>query len=91
LLLILWSLSGLIRCGFLFVRSISLLNSLPILLLFARSSIFNRVTLQLRTFLIRFLLFGVSLTLMAFSYLLPLDSPVETRQLHLSFVRPTTF
>jgi hypothetical protein len=33
----------------------------------------------------------VSLTLWTLSYLLPLVSPVEIRQLHLSFVGPTTF
>jgi hypothetical protein len=50
LLLILWILSGLIKCGVFFVRSASLLDSLPILLLFVRSSFFIRVTLQLRIF-----------------------------------------
>jgi hypothetical protein len=43
LLLILWISSGLIRCGLFFVRSMSLLVSLPILLLFVRSSFFTRV------------------------------------------------
>jgi hypothetical protein len=69
----------------------SLLGSLPILLLFIRSNFFARVTLQLRTYLINFLLFGVSLTLLTLSCLLQLVSPVEIRQLHLSFVGPTTF
>jgi hypothetical protein len=90
-LLILWILSGLIRCDLFFVRSMSLLGSLPILLLFVRSSFFARVTLQLRTFFISFLLFSVSLTLLALSCLLPLVSPREIRQLHLSFIRLTTF
>jgi hypothetical protein len=36
---------------FFFVKNISLLDSLPILLLFIRSSFFDRVTLQLMTFL----------------------------------------
>jgi hypothetical protein len=58
------------------------------LLLFIKSRFFARVTLQLRTSLINFLLFDVSLTL---SCLLPLVSPAEIRQLHLSFVGPTTF
>jgi hypothetical protein len=62
-----------------FIRSISLLDSLPILLLFIRSSFFARVTLQLRTSLISFLLFGVSLTLLALSCLLPLVSLAEIR------------
>jgi hypothetical protein len=57
LLLILWSWSRLIRCGLFFVKSMSLPGSLPILLLFIRSSFFDRVTLQLRTSLIGFLLF----------------------------------
>jgi hypothetical protein len=74
-----------------FVRSMSLLDSLPILLLFVKSNFFVRVTLQLRTSLISFLLFGVSLTLLALSCLLPLVSPTEIRQLHLSFIGPTTF
>jgi hypothetical protein len=91
LLLILWILSRLVRSGLFFVRSMTLLDSLPILLLFVRSSFFARVTLQLRTSLIRFLLFGVSLTLLALSCLLPLVSPAEIKQLHLSFVGPTTF
>jgi hypothetical protein len=37
------------------------------------------------------LLFGVVLTLLALSYLLPLVSPTEIRRLHLSFVGPMTF
>jgi hypothetical protein len=69
----------------------SLLDNLPILLLFIRSSFFDRMTLQLMTSLISFLMFGVSLTLLALSCLLPLVSPVEIRWLHLSFVRPMTF
>jgi hypothetical protein len=69
-LLILWGLSGLIRCGLFFVRNRSLWDSLPILLLFVRSSFFDRVTLQLRTSLISFLLFGISSTLLALSCLL---------------------
>jgi hypothetical protein len=91
LLLVLWISSGLIRCGIFFVRSMSLLDSLPILLLFVRSSFFARVTLQLRIFLISFLLFGASLTLLALSCPLPPVSPAEIRQLHLRFVGPTTF
>jgi hypothetical protein len=74
-----WILSGLVRCGLFFIRSMSLLDNLPILLLFARSSFFTRVTLQLRTSLISFLLFGISLTLLALSCLLPLVSTVEIR------------
>jgi hypothetical protein len=66
-LLILWISSVLIRCGIFFVRSMSLLTSLPILLLFVRSSFFARVTLQLRISFIILLLFGVSLTLLALS------------------------
>jgi hypothetical protein len=62
------------------------LDSLPILLLFVRSSFFNRVTLQLMTSLTSFLLFGVSLTLLALSCLLPLASPAEIKWQHLSFV-----
>jgi hypothetical protein len=69
----------------------SLLDSLPFLLLFVRSSFFARVTLQLRISLISFLLFGTSLTLLALICPLPPVSPVEIRQLHLSFVGPTTF
>jgi hypothetical protein len=42
-------------------------------------------------FFISILLFGISLTLLAFSYLLPLVSLVEIRRLHLSFVRIMTF
>jgi hypothetical protein len=79
LLLILWILSELIKCGLFFVRSMSLLDSLPILLLFVRSSFFVRVTLQLRTSLISFLLFDVSLTLLAINCLLPLVSPAEIK------------
>jgi hypothetical protein len=56
-----------------------------------QSSFFARVTLQLRTSLISFLLFGVSLTPLALSCLLSLVSPAEIRRLHLSFVGPTTF
>jgi hypothetical protein len=74
-----------------FVRSMSLLDSLPILLLFVRNNFFTRVTLQLRISLINFLLFGASLTLLALSYPLPPVSPVEIKQLHLSFVGHTTF
>jgi hypothetical protein len=69
----------------------SLLASLHILLLFVRSSFFARVTLQLRIFLISFLLFGASLTLLALSYPLPHASLAAIRQLHLSFVGPMTF
>jgi hypothetical protein len=65
--------------------------SLPILLLFVRSSFFDRVTLQLMTFFISFLLFGVSLTLLVLSCLLPLVSLAEIRRLHLSFIGLTTF
>jgi hypothetical protein len=50
LLLILWNLIGLIRCGLFYVRSMSLLGSLPILLLFVRSSFFDTLTLRLMTF-----------------------------------------
>jgi hypothetical protein len=48
-------------------------------------------TIQLRISLISFLLFGASLTLLALSYPLPPVSPAEIRQLHLSFIGPTTF
>jgi hypothetical protein len=65
--------------------------SLPILLLFVRSSFFDRVALQLMTFFISFLLFGVSLTLLVLSCLLPLVSLAEIRRLHLSFIGLTTF
>jgi hypothetical protein len=41
-----WVLSGLIRYGLFFIRSMSLLDSLPILLLFVRSNFFVRVTLH---------------------------------------------
>jgi hypothetical protein len=85
------SLSELIRCGLFFIRNMSLLKSLPILLLFARSSFFDRVTLQLMTSLINFMLFGVSLTFLAHNCLLPLASLAEIRQLQLIFVGPTTF
>jgi hypothetical protein len=91
LLLILWSLSKLIIYDLYFIRSMSLLDSLPILLLFVRSSFFDRATLQLRTSLINFLLFGISLTFLALSCLLPLASPADIRRLHLSFIGPTTF
>jgi hypothetical protein len=77
-------------CSF-FIRNMSLLANLPILLLFVRSSLFARVTLQLRISLISFLLFGASLTLLALNYPLPHVRPVEIRQLHLSFIGPTTF
>jgi hypothetical protein len=77
-------------CSF-FIRSMSLLANLPILLLFVRSSLFARVTLQLRISLISFLLFGTSLTLLALNYPLPHVHPAEIRQLHLSFIGPTTF
>jgi hypothetical protein len=63
LLLILWILSRLIRCVLFFIRSMSLLNNLPILLLFVSSSFFARVTVQLRTSLINILLFGICFTL----------------------------
>jgi hypothetical protein len=89
--LILWILNGLIRCDLFIVRSMSLLASLSILLIFVRSNFFARVTLQLRISLISFLLFGVSLTLLALSYPLPPISPIEIRHLHLSFIGPTTF
>jgi hypothetical protein len=91
MLLILWILRGLIRCGLFFIRSVSLLHSLHILLLFVRSNFFTRVTLQFRTSSINFLLFGVSLTLLALNCLLPLVSHVEIRQLHLSFIEPMIF
>jgi hypothetical protein len=65
LLLILWISSGLITCDLFFVRSMSLLDSLPILLLFVRSSFFARVTLQLMISLTSFLLFGTSLTFLS--------------------------
>jgi hypothetical protein len=42
-------------------------------------------------FFIIFLLFGVSLTLLALSYLLPVVSLAEIRWMHLSFVGLTTF
>jgi hypothetical protein len=44
------------------------------------------VALWLMTSLINFLLFGVSLTLLALSCLLPLASPTKIRRLHSSFV-----
>jgi hypothetical protein len=69
----------------------SLLDSLPILLLFVRRSFFDRVTLQLMTSLISFPLFGVRLTLLALSYLLSLVSPEEIKRLHLTFIKPMTF
>jgi hypothetical protein len=69
----------------------SLLASLSILLLFIRSSFFDRATLQLMTSSINFPLVGVSLTLSVLSCLLPLVSPVEIKRLHLSFAGPTTF
>jgi hypothetical protein len=69
----------------------SVLDSLSILLLFIKSSFFDRVTLQLMTSLISFLLFGVGLTLLALSYLMSLVSLVEIRRLHLSFIGPMTF
>jgi hypothetical protein len=46
---------------------------------------------KLRISLISFLLFGTSLTLLALSCPLPHVRPIEIRQLHLSFVGPTTF
>jgi hypothetical protein len=64
----------------------SLRDNLPILLLFVRSSFFDRVTLQLMTSLIYFLLFDISLILLALNYLLPLASAAEIRRLHLSFI-----
>jgi hypothetical protein len=91
LLIILWSLSGLIRCGLFFIRNMSLLDSLHILLLFVRSTFFDRVTLKLMTSLISFLLFGISLTLLVLSCLLPLASLAEIRWLHLSFIGLMTF
>jgi hypothetical protein len=42
-------------------------------------------------FFISFLLFGASLILLALSCPVPPVRPAEIRQLHLSFVRPTTF
>jgi hypothetical protein len=69
----------------------SLLDSLRTWLLFARSSFFDRVILQLMISLISFLLFGVSLTLLALSCLLPLASPTKIRWLLLSFIGPMTF
>jgi hypothetical protein len=69
----------------------SLLDSLPILLIFIRSSLFDRVTLQLMISLISFLMFGVGLTLLALSCLLPLISPAEIRRLYFSFIGPTAF
>jgi hypothetical protein len=56
-----------------------------------QEQLLRRVTLQLMTSFISFLLFGVSLTLLALSCLLPLARLAEIRRLHLSFVRPTTF
>jgi hypothetical protein len=85
------TMSELIRCGLFFIKNMSLLDSLSILLLFIRSSFFDRVTLQLMTFFISFLLFGISLTLLTLSCLLPLASHAEIRRLHLSFIGPTTF
>jgi hypothetical protein len=69
----------------------SLLNNLTILLLFVRSGFFDKVTLQLMTSLISFLLFGISSILLALSCLLPLASPIEIRRLYLSFIGLTTF
>jgi hypothetical protein len=69
----------------------SVLDNLPILMLFVSSSFFDMVTLQLMTFLISFLLFGVGLTLLALICLLPLASPAEIRRLHLSFIGHMTF
>jgi hypothetical protein len=47
-----------------FVIAMSHLVSLPILLLFIRSSFYDRVTVQLITYLISSMLFGASLTLL---------------------------
>jgi hypothetical protein len=68
----------------------SLLDSLPVLLLFVRSSFFDRMMLHLMTSLISSLLFGAGSTLLVVSYLLPLASHVRIRRLHLSIVRLMT-
>jgi hypothetical protein len=56
----------------------NLLDSLHILLLFVRSSLFDRVTLLLMISPI-FLLFGIILTLLTLSCLLPLVKLAEIR------------
>jgi hypothetical protein len=85
-LLILWSLSGLIRCGFFFAFAMSPQDSLLFLLLFIRSSFFVRVMISLMLSLINSLLFGVRLTLLVLSCLMPLVSHARIRRLLLSFV-----
>jgi hypothetical protein len=89
-LLILYSLSDLIRCGLFFTVAISPQYSLLFLLLFVRSSFFARVMISLMLSLISSLLFGVRLTLLVLSSLLPLVSHAMIRWLLLSFIARMT-
>jgi hypothetical protein len=88
--LILWSLSSLIRYGLFFEIDISPLDSLLFLLLFVRSSFFARVMLRLMLSSINFQLFGVILTLLVLSCLLPHVSHARIRRWLLSFVARMT-
>jgi hypothetical protein len=85
-LLILWSLSGLIRCELFFIVAMSPLVSLLFLLLFVRSSFFTKVMLPLMLSSINSLLFGVRSTLLVLNCLLPPVSHARIRRLLLSFV-----
>jgi hypothetical protein len=74
---------------FFFVSDMSLLNSLTILLLFVKSSFYDRVMLYLMTSLISSLLFGAGSTLVVVSYLVPLATHIRIKRLHLSIVELT--
>jgi hypothetical protein len=90
-LLIFWSLSSLIICGFFFAVYMSPHDSLLFLLLFVRSNFFTRVMIPLMLYSISSLLFGVILTLLILSCLLPPVSHARIRRLLLSFVPRMTF
>lgn len=71
--LILLSLILHISCGPFFVSAMSPLVSLPFLQSFVKSSLFDRVMVQLMTSMLRFLLFGARLTLLVLSCQLALS------------------
>jgi hypothetical protein len=89
-LLILWRLSGPIRCVLFFAVVMSPHDSLLFLLLFVRSSFFARVMILLMFSLISALLFGIRLTLLVLSCFLPLVSHARIRRLLLSFIARMT-
>jgi hypothetical protein len=85
-LLILWSLSGLIRCELFFTTAMNSQDSLLFLLLFVRSSFFAMVMILLILSSIGSLLFDFRLTLLVLSCLLTLVSHARIRRLLLSFI-----